>query len=149
MSDIESQLNDLTLHIDKPIKKENETLYLCKHCKWNILILVMSGGWIVITGININTIVSNNINKINTQYLIVNVCIETVTWVTYINYYITNAKLLMYMSKFLYLVLNGILSWGVLLLLDNTSSEITQGIATNVILSVWYIYFINMLHIHR
>ena len=55
----------------------------------------------------------------------------------------------MYMSKFLYLVLNGILSWGVLLLLDNTSSEITQGIATNVILSVWYIYFINMLHIHR
>ena len=109
----------------------------------------MNGGWIVITGININTIVSNNINKIITQYLIINLCTESVLWVTYLGFYITNHILLMYLSKVLYLLLNCILSWGVILLLDNTTSETTQGIAVNVILSIWYIYFINMLHIHR
>ena len=58
MNDLESQLANLTIK-QEVIQKENECLYLCKKCKWNIVIVILSLGLISLTGINIKTIVDN------------------------------------------------------------------------------------------
>ena len=44
MGDIEAQLKGLSIQTSGPVKKENECLFLCKQCKWNIMLLTMSGG---------------------------------------------------------------------------------------------------------
>ena len=145
MSDIEAQLKGLSIQVETPPKKENECLYLCSQCKWNILLLCMSGGGIVITLINITTITSNSINRLVTQYLIVNVVFETITWVSYLHYYIINNTYSLTLAKVFYLILNSVQTWGVLLLLDTTTKQITNTIGINIILTVWYIYLVGML----
>ena len=147
MGDIEAQLKDLSIQTSGPVKKENECLFLCKQCKWNIMLLTMSGGISVITGFNIHIIQSYHIDKIVTQYLIVNVGIEVITWINYLQYYFTNNKNSRYIAKFCYLVLNSVQSWGVALLVNTTRKEITEYIGINIILTMWYIYVVAMLQI--
>ena len=148
MGDIEEQLKGLSLQTNTPVKKENECLYLCNQCKWNIMLLTMSGGITVITGYNIHMIQSYPIDKLVTQYLIVNVGVEVITWTTYVVYYITNSNHSRYLTNALYLVLNGVQSWGVVLLVNTSRKDITFYIGINIILTIWYIYFLVMLHMH-
>ena len=148
MGDIEEQLKGLSLQTNTPVKKENECLYLCNQCKWNIMLLTMSGGITVITGYNIHMIQSYPIDKLVTQYLIVNVGVEAITWTTYVVYYITNSKYSRYLTNALYLVLNGVQSWGVVLLVNTSRTDITFYIGINMILTIWYIYLLLMLHMH-
>ena len=148
MSDIESQLKGLTIHTTTPVKKENECMYLCNKCKWNVLLLVMTGGITVITGYNINMLQRYDIDKLVTQYLLVNVGIEVLTWTTYLHYYITGGIYRHWTPRVVYFVLNGVQSWGVILILNTSSKDITQYIGINIILTMWYIYLVGMLHMN-
>ena len=148
MADIEAQLKGLSLQTTIPVKKENECLYLCKQCKWNIMLLTLSGGITVITGYNIYMIQRHDIDKIVTQYLIVTIGVEILTWTNYLHFYITNANYWARLAKVFYFILTGVQTWGVVLLVNTTKKDITQYIGINVILTMWYIYLVVMLHMH-
>tara|TARA_B100001059_G_C17839557_1_gene591097 strand:- start:2395 stop:2844 length:450 start_codon:yes stop_codon:yes gene_type:complete len=148
MSDIEAQLKGLSLQTNTPVKKENECLYLCNQCKWNIMLLTMSGGISVLTGYNIYMIQRHHIDKVVTQYLIVNIGIELLTWTNYLHFYITNTNHWRSLAKVFYFVLTGVQSWGVFLIVTTTRKDITEYIGINIILTMWYIYLVVMLHMH-
>ena len=69
--DIESQLANLTIQL--PVtekKKENDYVYLCKKCKWNVISLILTIGVFVWNGINIKIIVDQeDSNKESVNYL--------------------------------------------------------------------------------
>ena len=150
MSDIEEQLQNLSMNVEQPVKKEdNECLYLCKQCKWNIMIIIFSGGLIVLTGFNIAFVIQINKNNLMTQYFITNICIECITWIIYVSYYITNYRNLLYILKLMYTLLTSFQCWGISLLINSNFNEVSYYVGINIILTIWYMYFIHIMHIHN
>ena len=74
--DIESQLANLTIQL--PVtekKKENDYVYLCKKCKWNVISLILTIGVFVWNGINIKIIVDQEDSNKELGLVVCNVLI--------------------------------------------------------------------------
>lgn len=141
--DIEKQLANLTIVSNKESKKENECLYLCKNCKWNIATILLTIGLVIGNSINIANIANENtFDKENVHYLSIFTISQFVTWINYLIYYCTNNKIVYHMLKVNCIGLNSIVCWGDYILLIHTENDINTVIMINKIIVLWYQIFI-------
>ena len=143
--DIEAQLATLTIKpeilLDK--NKENEYLYLCKKCKWNINMILLTIGVIVWNGINIKIIVEqDDSNKESVNYLTIFSIIQCITWLNYLLYYCKNNVILLYLLITNCIGLNSIVCWGDYILLINSKDNINTVIMINKMIVLWYQLFV-------
>lgn len=142
MNDLEMQLANLTIK-HEVVQKENEYLYLCKKCKWNIVIVLLSLGLISLSGINIKTIVDNyNHDTANINYLISFMILQWVTWVTFVINYLEKINILYYIFQSSFIGLNTIICYGDYILLINTNDNVNTVIMINKIIVLWYQIFV-------
>jgi hypothetical protein len=143
--DIELQLANLTIQASPMLvqKKENEYLYLCKKCKWNVITLFLTIGVFVWNGININVIVTqDDTNKETVHYLTIFSIIQCITWLNYLVYYCKNNVIVLYWLTTSCIGLNSIVCWGDYILLVNSKDDINTVIMINKIIVLWYQLFI-------
>ncbi len=143
--DIEAQLATLTIKpeilVDK--NKENEYLYLCKKCKWNINMILLTIGVIVWNGINIKIIVEqDDSNKESVNYLTIFSIIQCITWLNYLLYYCKNNVIVLYLLISNCIGLNSIVCWGDYILLINSKDNINTVIMINKMIVLWYQLFV-------
>ena len=143
--DIEPQLATLTIKpeilVDK--NKENEYLYLCKKCKWNINMILLTIGVIVWNGINIKIIVEqDDSNKESVNYLTIFSIIQCITWLNYLLYYCKNNVIVLYLLISNCIGLNSIVCWGDYILLINSKDNINTVIMINKMIVLWYQLFV-------
>ena len=150
-NDIELQLSELTIQVPESVntKKENECLYLCKKCKWNVAILFLTIGLIVENGINIKIIIDQkNDNKESVEYLTICSIIQCITWVNYLIYYTNNNIYILYLLTTSGIGLNTIICWGDHILLTYMDNNINTVIMINKILVLWYQLFVFFQYIY-
>jgi len=143
--DIEAQLATLTIQAPVSVqkKKENEYVYLCKKCKWNIITLFLTIGVFVWNGINIKTILDqDDSNKETVHYLTTFTIIQCITWLNYLVYYCNNNVFVLYLLTTSCIGLNSIVCWGDYILLINSKNDINTVIMINKIIVLWYQLFV-------
>ena len=141
--DIEKQLANFTIDVNKDCKKENECLYICKNCKWNIFTILLTIGLFTCNGINIAIIVDEKtFDKENVHYLSIFTISQFVTWINYLVYYCTNNHIVSHILKLNCIGLNSIVCWGDYILLTYTENDINTVIMINKIIVLWYQIFI-------
>ena len=142
-NDIESQLANLTIQI--PVtekKKENDYVYLCKKCKWNVINLILTIGLFVWNGINIKIIVDQeDTNKDSVNYLTIFSIMQCITWLNYLVYYCKNNVIVFYFLTTSCIGLNSIVCWGDYILLVNNENDINIVIMVNKMIVLWYQLF--------
>jgi len=144
-SDLEAQLATLTIQPPGRVhkKKENEYVYLCKKCKWNVITLFLTIGVFVWNGINIKIIVDqDDTNKDSVHYLIIFSIIQCITWLNYLVYYCTNNRIVSHILKVNCIGLNSIVCWGDYILLTYTENDVNTVIMINKIIVLWYQLFV-------
>ena len=142
MNDLEAQLANLTIK-QEVVQKENECLYLCKKCKWNIVIVLLSLGLTSLTGINIKTIVDHyNHDTVNINYLISFMILQWVTWITFVINYLEKITILYYIFQSSFIGLNTIICYGDYILLINSNNNVNTVIMINKIIVLWYQIFV-------
>jgi hypothetical protein len=150
-NDLESQLANLTIQL--PVtekKKENDYIYLCKKCKWNITTLILTIGLFVWNGINIKIIVDQqDSNKDSVNYLTIFSIMQCITWLSHLIYYCKNHVSVLYVLTTSCIGLNSIVCWGDYVLLVNTENDINTVIMVNKMIVLWYQLFVLLQYIYN
>ena len=148
--DIESQLANLTIQL--PVtekKKENDYVYLCKKCKWNIISLILTIGVFAWNGINIKIIVDqDDRNKESVNYLTIFSIMQCITWLNHLVYYCKNDVVVLYFLTTSCIGLNSIVCWGDYILLVNSDNDINTVIMVNKMIVLWYQLFVWLQYIY-